>query len=260
MKKVAEPDGEPAGRDIHSENSSLDTWLLEGDRKPSKYQMTRDWSERGWTGGTVNGRHVGHPQLPDGTILSDFSSTIIEFKRVANQTKAGKKRTISCLVVVGNGNGVVGYAVGRAEETVDAVRKAKNKAVQVLQYIPRYEDHTVYHNIRVKFCKTTLLVERKVPGSGLSCHRAVKAICQLAGIKDLRTKIIGSTNPLNVVQATLKALTSQETHQTVADEEEKFLVQFHAETLNRPMVVSVPNALQTEEMMNNLRNMQLVSA
>lgn len=228
-----------------------------GQRMPLSMQ---NWGKKGWSGRSWNGRYVGCPELPDGTPLTDFSSTVIELKRVSNQTKAGKKRTVSCLVVVGNGNGVAGYAVGRGEEIRTAIRKAKNKAVNALQYIPRYEDTTVYHNIKVKHCRTNILIERRVAGSGLKCQRAIYAICKLVGIKDLKAKILGSNNPLNIVHATMKGLTSQETHQSLADEEGKFLVEFHKECGGRPIVSSIPKSLQSEDTIRTLKDLQLLQA
>ncbi len=247
----------PEGQDA-SEESILDARQLEGPSGQRLPLSMLNWSRTGWSGRSWGGRYVGCPELPDGTPLTDFSSTVIELKRVANQTKAGKKRTISCLVVVGNGNGVAGYAVGRGEEIRAAIRKAKNKAVNALQYIPRYGDHTVYHNVRVKYCRTNILMERQVAGSGLRCQRAIHAICALVGIKDLRAKIIGSTNLLNVVHAAMKGLTSQETHQSLADEEERFLVEFHQECGGRPLVSSIPKTLHTHDNVNSLKNMQLL--
>lgn len=86
--------------------------------------------------------------------------------------------------------------------------------------------YAVYHNIKVKYCRTSVNMERRIKGitiiishcceviagnvgTGLSCHRIISTICNLAGIKDARAKIIGSTNPLNIVRATMKGLTSQ---------------------------------------------------
>ncbi len=242
------------------EDSVLEVRQLEGPSGKRLPLSMLNWSRSGWSGRSWGGRYVGCPELPDGTPLTDFSSTVIELKRVSNQTKAGKKRTVSCLVVVGNGNGVAGYAVGRGEEIRAAIRKAKNKAVNALQYIPRYSDHTVYHNVKVKYCRTNILMERKVAGYGLKCQRAIHAICKLVGIENLKAKIIGSNNPLNIVHATMKGLTSQQTHQSLADEEEKFLVEFHDECGSRPVVSSVPKSMQSNNTARTLKDMQLLRA
>ena len=200
----------------------------------------KNWSRKGWSGQSWGGRFVGCPESPDGQPRLDFHSIVIEMKRVANQTRGGKKRTISCLVIVGNGNGAAGFAVGKGDDARTAIRKAKNKAVNYLQVIPLCDNHTIYHNIKTKYCKTQILMERKVKGHGLRCQRAITAISELVGIKDMRAKIIGSTNPLNIVRATFRGLSLQETHQDLADRTGKFLVEFRHETNMRPVVVAIP--------------------
>lgn len=200
-----------------------------------------NWSRKGWSGRGWRGRSVGCPELPDGTPMMDFGSVVMEMKRTASHTSAGKKRTISCLVVVGNGKGAVGFAVGKAEEVRPAIRKAKNRAVNYLQVIPVCNGHTIYHNIQTKYCRTNIFMERRVKGHGLRCQRAVKAIAELAGIKDMRAKIVGSNNPLNIVRAAVKGLLSQETYQSLADKSGKFVVEFREENGMRPLVVGIPD-------------------
>lgn len=216
----------------------------------------KNWSRRGWTGIRWGGRYVGCPEMADGTPLTEFKSTVIELKRVANQTKGGKKRTASALVVVGNGNGAVGFSVGKGEEIRTAVRKAKNRAVNCLQVIPRCDNHTIYHNVDTKYCRTRIIMRKSVPGTGLKCQRAIAAICELAGIKDLNAKIVGSTNPLNIVRATFKGLSTQDTHQTVANRSGKYLVELRPETGYRPVVVAVPDKLKKN--ISKLNKLQLI--
>lgn len=232
---------------------------LEGDQKVELPLSRKGWSLRGWSGRQWNGRYVGCPEAPDGKPLPDFRSIVIELKRTSNQTRGGKKRTVSALVVVGNGNGAAGFAVGKAEEVIPAIRKAKNRAVNYLQFVPRCDNHTIYHNVKTKYCQTNIMMWRRVPGSGLKCQRAVSAICNLAGVKDMTAKIIGSTNPLNVVRATFKGLTSQETHQDLADRTGLFLVEYRRENDHRPVIVAVPKSKSGDrEFMENLHRMQLL--
>lgn len=254
MKAVdedAEEDGvQPLGTVFHQD---LQTGKRYGQRESEK-----NWSRKGWTGIKWGGRYVGCPERSDGTPLTEFKSTAIEVKRVANQTKGGKKRTASVLVVVGNGKGAVGFAVGKGEEIRTAVRKAKNKAVNCLQVIPRCDNHTIYHNIDTKYCKTRIIMRKTVPGTGLKCQRAIAAVCDLAGIKDLNAKIVGSTNPLNVIRATFKGLTSQDTHQTMANRSGKYLVELRPETGYRPVVVAVPDKLKKN--CSKLKELQLLQS
>lgn len=231
----AQVDADLAGRGKPNE---LFLPRLEGDKSVERRLSEMNWSRKGWSGRLWAGRYVGCPESPDGKPLTSFRSIVMELKRVSNQTKGGKKRTVSALVVVGNGNGVAGFAVGRSEETKAAIRKAKNKAVNYLQMIPRLENHTMYHNVLVKYCRTTVKMERGIKGSGLRCHRSIASVCELAGLKDGRVKVIGSTNPLNLVRATFKALTNQETHQTLAEKSGKFLVEFNRDRDFRPIIVA----------------------
>ena len=249
--KKAKEEGE---KDDVMENQ-INWWDLEGDKRVQRRVSEIGWSIKGWSGKRWGGRDVGCPETPDGTPLTDFKSVVIELKHVSNQTKGGKKRSVSALIVVGNGNGAAGFAVGKGEETRSAIRKAKNKAANCLHYIPRCDGHTIYHNIQTKACCTNILFERRVRGSGLRCQRAVAAICKLAGVKDIRAKIIGSTNPLNIVRAAFKGLSSQETHRDLANRTGLFLVEYRRECYDRPIVVGVPdskNNAQTTEMLESL--------
>ena len=240
MKQVQEGD-----KEWDDENMGVvDTKDIETESRYFRRLSEKFWSFKGWTGRSWGGRYVGCPELPDGTPLTEFRSTVIEMKRVVNQTKGGKKRTVSCLVVVGNGNGAAGFAVGKGNDVRTAIRKAKNTAVKYLQVIPRCDGHTIYHDITTKYCKTRILMKKGVPGDGLHCQRAITAICDLVGIQDLRTKIIGSTNLLNIVRATFQGFSSQETHQDLANRTGKFLVEYRKECGFRPVVVAVPEGKQ----------------
>ena len=230
--------------------------LITGQRRKQRVSE-KNWSMKGWTGRGWGGRYVGCPEMLDGTPLTEFRSTVIELKRVANQTRGGKKRTVSALVAVGNGGGAAGFAVGKGEDVKTAIRKAKNKAVNYLQVIPMCDGHTIFHNIDTKYCKTRILMEKTVPGYGLQCQRAVAAICNLIGIKDLKAKIVGSTNPLNVVRATFKGLSSQETHQDLANQSGKFVVEMRPECGYRPVVVAVPDHLK-DKSLPMLEKLQLI--
>ncbi|CAI8015263.1 28S ribosomal protein S5, mitochondrial [Geodia barretti] len=271
MKKVQEEGEERGGEERRGEDGEekqqfmLRLRVIEGKRREVRKMSEMGWDRKGWSGRLWGGRHIGCPELPDSTPLEDFRSVVIEVKRVANQTKGGKKRTVSALVVVGNGNGMAGFAVGRGDEIKAAIRKAKNRAVNYLQFIPRCEGHTIYHNAKVKYCKTNIELERRVKGHGLRCHRSVSAVCQLAGIKDMRAKVTGSNNPLNTVRATFKGLTSQESFLDLANRTGKFVVEYRRECLDRPVVVAVPmtpgsggRGSDEEGVWQELRDLQLV--
>uniref|UniRef100_A0A3P9MB77 Small ribosomal subunit protein uS5m n=1 Tax=Oryzias latipes TaxID=8090 RepID=A0A3P9MB77_ORYLA len=177
--------------------------------------------ERGWTGNSWGGTSLGPPDPgPNGETYEDFDSRVIEVKSVFNMTaKEGRKRSISCLVAVGNGNGAAGFALGKAADRNTALRKAKNRAIHYLYYIERYNNHTSY---------------------GLHCHRAVITLCKLIGIKDLYCKVEGSVNLLNITRALFTGLAQQETHQVLADKKKLHVVEFQSNQGPLPIVVASP--------------------
>uniref|UniRef100_A0A8C5ACI1 Small ribosomal subunit protein uS5m n=1 Tax=Gadus morhua TaxID=8049 RepID=A0A8C5ACI1_GADMO len=197
---------------------------------------------RGWTGNSWGGISLGAPDPgPNGESFEDFDSRVIEVKSVFNMTaKEGRKRSISCLVAVGNGNGAAGFALGKAADRTTALRKAKNRAVHYLYYIERYDNHTIYHDIESTFKKTTLRMKKQHQGYGLHCHRAVITMCKLMGIQDMYCKVDGSTNLLNITRALFTGLANQETHQSRADRQRLNVVEFQGERGPLPLLVARP--------------------
>ncbi|XP_074501541.1 small ribosomal subunit protein uS5m [Sebastes fasciatus] len=162
-------------------------------------------------------------------------------KSVFNMTaKEGRKRSISCLVAVGNGNGAAGFALGKAADRNTALRKAKNRAIHYLYYIERYNNQTIYHDIQSKFKRTTLRMKKQNEGYGLHCHRAIITMSKLIGIKDLYCKVEGSVNLLNITRALFTGLANQEIHQRLADKKQLHVVEFQDQRGPLPMVVASP--------------------
>ncbi|XP_053489704.1 28S ribosomal protein S5, mitochondrial [Ictalurus furcatus] len=155
--------------------------------------------------------------------------------------KEGRKRSISALVAVGNGNGAAGFALGKATDRTTALRKAKNRAMHYLYYIERYNDHTIYHDVESTFKRTTLRMKKQNKGYGLHCHRAVITLCKLIGIKDMYAKVEGSVNLLNITRALFQGLANQETHQMLADRKQLNVVEFSEERGPLPVVVARPH-------------------
>ncbi|XP_053731416.1 28S ribosomal protein S5, mitochondrial [Synchiropus splendidus] len=200
--------------------------------------------ERGWSGNCWGGISLGAPDPgPNGETYEDFDSRVIEVKSVFNMTaKEGRKRSISCLVAVGNGKGAAGFALGKAADRTTALRKAKNRALHYLYYIERFDDHTIYHDMESKFKRTTLRMKKQNKGYGLHCHRAVITICKLIGIQDLYCKVEGSVNLLNITRALFCGLARQETHQTLADRKQLHVVEFQPQRGPLPLLVATPTA------------------
>lgn len=139
-----------------------------------------------------------------------FDTKVLEFKTVfCMKANSGRYRRISVVAVTGNKNGLAGFALGKAADGRAALRRAKNRAGQKLMFIERYNNHTVYHDFFTQFCNTRIFVEKRPEGYGLVCHRAIKTICEIIGIKDLHAKVEGSTNLQNVVKAFFLGLLKQ---------------------------------------------------
>ncbi|XP_024069701.1 28S ribosomal protein S5, mitochondrial [Terrapene carolina triunguis] len=208
-----------------------------------KRRKTKVKKERGWTGNSWGGISLGPPEPgPNGETYEDFDSRVIEVKHVFNMTaKEGRRRSVSALVVVGNGNGAAGFAVGKASDKMTALRKAKNRAIHYLHYVERYQNHTIYHDITTTFKRTTIRMKKQNKGHGLHCHRAIITICKLVGITDLYAKLSGSNNLLNLTRALFKGLAKQETHQELADKKSLYVVEFREECGPLPIVVASPN-------------------
>lgn len=205
--------------------------------------------ERGWTGHSWGGISLGPPDPgPKGETYNDFDSRVIEVKTVFNMTaKEGRKRSISCLVAVGNGNGAAGFALGKAADRTTALRKAKNRAVHYLYFIERHNNHTIYHDMDSTCKRTTLRMKKQNEGYGLHCHRAVITLCKLIGVKDMYAKVEGSVNLLNITRALFTGLANQETHQALAEKKELHVVEFKAERGPLPVVVATPDGGPRQE-------------
>lgn len=140
---------------------------------------------------------------------------IIMINRVTKVTKGGKKLRFSALVVVGDGRGKVGFALGKAPEVPEAIRKAIEKAKKNMIEVPVVKG-TIPHEIIAEFGATKILLKPALSGTGVIAGGTVRAIMEAVGIRDIVTKCIGSTNPHNLVKATFKALSNLQSIEYVA--------------------------------------------
>ncbi|XP_052888115.1 28S ribosomal protein S5, mitochondrial [Anopheles moucheti] len=208
--------------------------------------------ERGWSGSKMPGRSIGPPDAIGEDEFVGFDTKCLELKAVVNMKgNHGRKRRVSAMVVTGNGNGLAGFGFGKAIEGRAALRQAKNRAGQKLMHFDLCNGHTVFHDFHCQFGATKLFVERKPEGFGLKCHRAIRTVCEVLGIKDLRAKCEGSTNVQHVVKAFFIGLLKQKDHQQIAEEKGLHVVEFRPENRNFPKVVASPTVCRTERELEN---------
>ena len=132
---------------------------------------------------------------------------IVFINRCTKVTKGGKNLHFAALVVVGDGKGNVGAALGKANEVADAIRKGIKQAKRSFINVPLTAQGTIPHQVQMKFGAVRILLKPASPGTGIIACSAIRAVCECSGIKDILSKIISRTsNPINVVYATIEAL------------------------------------------------------
>ena len=146
----------------------------------------------------------------------ELNDKVVAIKRVSKTVKGGRTMRFSALVVVGDGNGHVGAGLGKAGEVPEAIRKGREAAMKNLVEIPMDENNSIPHDFLGKFGSASVLLKRAPEGTGIIAGGPVRSVVELAGIKNIRTKSLGSNNKTNVVLATIEGLLSLKTPEEVA--------------------------------------------
>lgn len=145
----------------------------------------------------------------------ELSDKLVYVGRTAKVVKGGRRFNFSALVVVGDGNGHVGYGLGKAGEVVDAVTKATDSAKKNIFKIT-LNGNTIPHEVVGKYGAGKVMIKPATPGTGVIAAGAVRAVLELLGVQDVLTKNLGSSNPHNTLKATMEGLLALEDAQMVA--------------------------------------------
>ncbi|CUT99241.1 28S ribosomal protein S5 mitochondrial [Echinococcus multilocularis] len=200
---------------------------------------------RGWTGASMGGQSLG--PLDSGP--PGFDTRVLELKAVSTMTATvGRYRRFSALVVAGNGRGVCGVGKARSVTLRGALKRAKNRAFLNLISFNLKESRTLWHLGHVREWHTTIYATPKPEGHGLICHRAIKTLCDLIGIKDMHAKVEGNTkNYLSIVRGFLRLLHEQESYEDVSNRLGMHVVEFSKDFNSVPRVLASPRAGITQD-------------
>ena len=138
-------------------------------------------------------------------VHSDLNEKVLYINRCSKVVKGGRKFSFSALILVGDGKGRVGYGFAKANELTDAIRKGGEAARKHLSSFP-LEGTTIPHEVLIHWDGATILLKPAPEGAGVIAGSKVRAVLEMAGIKDVMAKSLGSSNPINQVKATFKAL------------------------------------------------------
>lgn len=152
----------------------------------------------------------------DPSQLGELEDNVVTIKRVTKVVKGGRNMRFTALVVVGDKNGHVGVGLGKAAEVPEAIRKGKEDAMKKLVEVPMDENKSVPHDYTGKFGSAAVLLKASPEGTGIIAGGPARAVLELAGYKNIRTKSLGSNNKQNVVLATIEGLTNLKTPEQVA--------------------------------------------
>ena len=153
----------------------------------------------------------------------ELTEKVVTIKRVTKVVKGGRNMRFTALVVVGDMNGHVGAGLGKATEIPEAIRKGKEDAIKNLVSVATDENMSITHDFIGKFGSASVLLKKAPDGTGIIAGGPARIVCELAGVKNIRTKSLGANNKQNVVLATIAGLSELKTPEAVAKNRGKSL-------------------------------------
>ena len=141
----------------------------------------------------------------------EYQERVVTIKRVSKTVKGGRRARFSALVVIGDGKGTVGYGLGKANEVPDAIKKALDDARKNLYKVPMVKGDTFPHYVEGQFGACKVVMKPAPDGTGIVAGGPVRAVLELAGIKNIYSKVYGSRNSINMVRATVNGITNLKT-------------------------------------------------
>lgn len=150
-----------------------------------------------------------------------YMEKLVKVRRVAKVVKGGRIFRFSAIVVIGDGKGRVGFGQGRAREVPDAIRKALESARRNMVSVSLRQGKTLHHPVQLKHGATKIYMQPASEGTGIIAGGAMRAVLEVAGVHDVLAKCYGSTNPVNVVKATVKALNDMYSPRQIAEKRGK---------------------------------------
>ena len=152
----------------------------------------------------------------EASTIEGLSEVLIQVNRSAAVVKGGRRFSFAALTVAGNRSGIVGQGFGKARQVPNAIEKATKDARKHMIRVPLTPDGTIPHEVNGQYCGSMVRLIPASPGTGIIACPSVRAVCEMSGIKDILSKCYGSTNPVNLVKASLVALSNLRTAEQVA--------------------------------------------
>lgn len=162
-----------------------------------------------------NKKSLSMKQQVQTTVTEEFSESVLSVRRVAKVIRGGRRFAFSALVVVGDKKGNIGVALGKSRDVSAAISKALRKARKHMIYVPLYKT-TVPFTVTGKHSASKVLIRSAAKGTGVIAGGAVRSVMEALGVRDVLSKVIGASNPQNVVKATMNALGKLRTAQHIA--------------------------------------------